>query len=98
MTEINCYIGFSGLPTYGTSRYIIMSTPASKRLNTKMSFSPETHTVIDKKEWCFILSDLLEEKFETYMSPLQAELAEVKKDIKILKSNHEKTTTSLQQK
>ena len=75
-----------------------MSTPASKRLNTEMSFSPETHTVIDKKEWRSILSDLLEEKFETYMSPLQAELAEVKKDIKILKSNHEKTTTSLQQK
>ena len=66
MTEINCYIGFSGLPTYGTSRYIIMSTPASKRLNTEMSFSPETHTVIDKKEWHSILSDLLEEKFETY--------------------------------
>ena len=86
MTEINCYIGFSGLPTYGPSRYIIMSTPASKRLNTEMSF--QKHTVIDKKEWRSILSDLLEEKFETYMSPLQAELAEVKKDIKILKSDY----------
>ena len=70
-------------------------TPVTKRPNTEMAFSPEGYMLIDSKALRSILSDLLEEKFKMYMLPIKTELLQAKKDIELLKNDHERTTAKL---
>ena len=70
-------------------------TPVMKRPNSEMAYSPEGHMLIDSKALRSILSDIIEEKFEVYMSPIKTGFSQVKKDIQTLKNDHESTSLNL---
>ena len=72
--------------------------PLQKRPNTEMSFSPEGPMIMDKDVLRSVLSELLEEKFESYLRPIKDELTEVKAELETFQNNYTECTSVLKKK